>query len=184
MVVMVTTPADLMTFEAFFLAEYPRLVSMLSARSGDRAAAEDLAQDALVQAERHWDEVGALDKPGAWVRRAALNRASNEFRRRGRERRAGERLGRRLAAPTADSTQLPDAQLPDAELWSIVRALPRAQRDATLLRYVDDLPLADIGEVIGCSEGTVKKHLQRARHTLSKRLADGGHANPYRETER
>jgi len=175
---MVTTPSDLRAFEAFFLAEYPRLVSMLTARFGDRAAAEDLAQDALVQAQRHWDHVGALDKPGAWVRRVALNRSANEHRRLGRERRARERLGRRPAG----SGSAPD--MADAALWAAVRTLPRAQRDATLLRYVDDLPLADIGDVIGCTEGTVKKHLQRARENLSKRLADDGQINPDRETDR
>lgn len=39
------------------------------------------------------------------------------------------------------------------------------------MRYVDDLPLADIAAVLGCSEGTVKTHLQRARRTLADHLS-------------
>ena len=69
------------TFGEFFLAEFPRLVSMLTPLSGDRAVAEDLAQDALLQAHRNWATVVALERPGAWVRRVALNRSSNEGRR-------------------------------------------------------------------------------------------------------
>ncbi len=59
----------------------------------------------------------------------------------------------------------------DEQLWARVRALPAAQRDAIIMRYVDDLALADIASVLGCSEGTVKTHLQRARRTLATHLS-------------
>lgn len=133
-------------------------------RNGDRAVAEDLAQDALLQAHRNWTTVATLERPGTWVRRVALNRSSNEGRRRRRERAALSRLGTDLHSevviPTADD-----------QLWSWVRALPASQRDATILRYVDDLPLADIAAVLGCSDGTVKTHLQRARRALADHLS-------------
>ena len=158
-----------MTFDEFFLAEFPRLVSMLTAWSGDRAIAEDLAQDALLQAHRNWADVVVLERPGAWVRRVALNRSSNEQRRRRRERAAVSRVRADqkidIVIPTADD-----------QLWERVRALPPAQRDATIMRYVDDLPLADIAAVLGCSDGTVKTHLQRARHTLAGHLSTSAEA--------
>jgi DNA-directed RNA polymerase specialized sigma24 family protein len=56
------------TYESFFLREFPRLVSVLTARTGDRATAEDLAQDALLQAEQRWHRVVGLDNPAMWVR--------------------------------------------------------------------------------------------------------------------
>jgi RNA polymerase sigma-70 factor (ECF subfamily) len=151
-------------FDEFFLAEFPRLVSVLTAWCGDRPAAEDLAQDALLQAHRNWATVAALDRPGTWVRRVALNRSSNEGRRRRRERAALSRL----RSDTRSEVVVPTA---DDQLWDRVRALPPAQRDATILRYVDDLPLADIAAVLGCSDGTVKTHLQRARRTLANHLS-------------
>jgi len=166
--VMVTDEPRTTTFEEFFMVEYPRLVPMLTAWCGDRETARDLAQDALVQAEARWTDVAVLDNPGAWVRRVALNRSSNEARRRRREAAAVGRLGHRAADPTAG-----EPAAPDAELWRSVRSLPRAQRQAVVLRYVDDLALADIALVIGCSEGTVKTHLQRGRATLAARLTDG-----------
>lgn len=149
------------TFDAFFTEEFPRLVAMLTARSGSRAVAEDLAQDALLQAQRQWDRVVGLDNPGAWVRRVALNRSKNEWRRRGRE-----RLALRRIVPTPDADDAPP--LPDAELWDRVRALPARQRDAILLRHVDDLGVPEIAEVMGCGEGTVRTHLQRGRAALAR----------------
>ncbi|NND76059.1 MAG: sigma-70 family RNA polymerase sigma factor [Ilumatobacter sp.] len=154
------------TFDAFFVDEFPRLVSMLTAWCGDRATAEDLAQDALLKAQRRWAEIVRLDNPGTWVRRVALNRSSNEGRRRRRERAAIRRL--RTAASSAP--QFSGVPVLDTQLWDRVRALPARQRDAIVLHYVDDLPLADVAAVLGCNVGTVKTHLQRGRRRLATTL--------------
>lgn len=156
------------TFDAFFVAEFPRLVSMLTAWAGDRATAEDLAQDALLQAQRSWEKIVRLDNPGTWVRRVALNRSKNEGRRRRRERAAVRRLRATRTASPIDATPLPDA-----ELWERVRGLSPNQRDAIVLHYVDDLPLADVATVLGCGVGTVKTHLQRGRRQLATNLEGG-----------
>ena len=152
------------TFDAFFVEEFPRLVAILTAWSGSRSVAEELAQDALLQTLQRWDVVARLDSPGAWVRRVALNRSANEGRRRRRERAAVDRL--RVAA---ESSQREPTSIDEA-LWRRVRALSVAQRDVVVLRYVDDLPLAEIARVMGCAEGTVKKHLQRARAALAAHI--------------
>ena len=47
----------------------------------------------------------------------------------------------------------------DPALWAAVRALPPKQRDAVLLRYVNDLPHADIGTVLGCSEEAARRNV-------------------------
>jgi len=58
-----------LSFDAFYAAEFPRMVDIAYALSGSRLAAEDLAQDAMIAAHKQWDRVGTLDRPGAWVRR-------------------------------------------------------------------------------------------------------------------
>ena len=154
------------SFDDFFRAEYPRLVPMLHAVVGDRSWAEDLAQEALAAAQRAWPKIAGYDRPGAWVRRVALNRASNVRRSRGREAVALRRLG-----PPAT---LPAASPGDERLWELVRELPEQQRFAVALYYVEDRSLADIAAVLRCSEGSVKTHLARARATLARRLSDSG----------
>jgi RNA polymerase sigma-70 factor, ECF subfamily len=168
-VMMVHHDVQTPTFDEFFLAEFPRLVSMLTAWCGDRSVAEDLAQDALVQAHRNWATVSALDRPGTWVRRVALNRSSNEGAGGG----ANERPCPDSMSTSATRSRVPTA---DDQLWEHVRALPATQRDATIMRYVDDLPLADIAAVLGCRDGTVKTHLQRARRTLASHLSTDAEA--------
>src|SRR4051812_26802776 len=85
-------------FERFFREEYPRLVILLVAVTGDRAVAEELAQEALLRAHVRWDRIIRYDRPGAWVRRVALNLASHHRRRRRSEQGAFDRIGRQRPA--------------------------------------------------------------------------------------
>ncbi len=62
-------------------------------------------------------------------------------------------------------------RLPDDGLWTLVRDLPDQQRRAVVLHYVGDLSVADVADVMECSEGTVKTHLSRARAQLAQRYA-------------
>jgi RNA polymerase sigma-70 factor (ECF subfamily) len=162
--VIVDADVEALVFEDFFRDEFPRLVPMLHALTGDRGAAEDLAQEALSKAQRDWRRISAYDRPGAWVRRVALNAASNAVRRRGREARA---LG--LVGVAEPRTELPAG---DDVLWRVVRELPEQQRWAVVLHYVEDRPVAEVATILECSEGTAKTHLSRARTTLARRLGE------------
>ena len=127
---MVDADVEALVFEDFFRDEYPRLVPMLHVLTGDRHRAEDLAQEALLRAQRDWRRISAYDRPGAWVRRVALHAASNVSRRR------GGRSGRSAASVWRETTtELPAA---DEGLWRAVRELPDQQRWAVVLHYVED----------------------------------------------
>jgi RNA polymerase sigma factor (sigma-70 family) len=165
---MVTEQRGAQAFDDFYRDEYRRLVPVIAALLGDRAGAQDVVQEALVEAQRRWATVEEFDKPGAWVRRVALNRASNVRRRSGREHRALARL--RVVRAESESNALPDDHL-----WSLVRDLPDQQRRAVALYYVGDLSVADVADAMECSEGTVKTHLSRARAHLAQRYPmEGG----------
>ena len=57
------------------------MVALAAAVSGNRIAAEDIAQDAFVKAHDRWDDLSTYDKPGAWVRRVTINLALNTRKR-------------------------------------------------------------------------------------------------------
>jgi len=152
------------TFDAFYRRELAGLVAFASVLAGP-ACAEDVAQDAMLSAYRHWQTVSRLQVPSAWVRRVCANRAVSTLRRRGVEARALVRLGSRR--PDAEPL-VPEHQA----FWAEVRRLPRRQAQVIALHYVYDLGVAEIATTLACAEGTVKAHLSRGRATLSVRLGE------------
>jgi RNA polymerase sigma-70 factor (ECF subfamily) len=150
-------------FEGFARRERRALIAFAWSLTGDRAAAEDLAQEALQAAWQRWDDVGDYDKPGAWARRVIANRAATRARRSGRERRALSRLASRRVEPVELSPA-------DDRFWAEVRRLPERQAQSVSLHYLEDRSVAEIAEVLGCAEGTVKVHLHRGRLALARAL--------------
>ena len=70
------------SFDAFYRRELPGLVALARALSGS-SCADDIAQDSMLAAYRHWDTVASLEIPAAWVRRVCANRCLSTLRRRG-----------------------------------------------------------------------------------------------------
>ncbi|MHA6761688.1 SigE family RNA polymerase sigma factor [Streptacidiphilus sp. PAMC 29251] len=132
---------------------------------GDRAEADDLVQDALVrmfaQPRRTWD----VESAEPYVRRVMLNRYLDQHRRRAR----WTGLLPRLVTP--DSTG--DFSTASGDRMDVVRALdtlsPR-QRACAVLRFYEDLPVDEIAARLGCSAGTVKRHLSEAVARLGRTL--------------
>lgn len=72
----------------------------------------------------------------------------------------------------------PDAQLEKAQLIDLMekamKVLPARQREAFILRYWEEMSLAETAAVMNCSEGSVKTHCSRATHTLASILRERG----------
>jgi len=60
------------------------------------------------------------------------------------------------------------------EIEAEIQNLPARQREAFLLRYWEDLDVAETAAAMGCSEGSVKTHCSRAIHALHKALTAKG----------
>ena len=162
------------SFDAVFRADHRAVVAIALALTGSRPVAEDVAQEAFLRAHQRWEQIGGYDNPGAWVRRVAINLALSHQRQRGSERRLLERLRPVDGGSAGGGHGVADrtAEVVGADrFWAAVRALPPQQRAAVVLRYVDDLPLAEIAEVLDVAEGTVKAHLHKARASLGRTLA-------------
>ena len=151
-------------FRAFYEREYRGLVALAASLIGDRAMAEDIAQDALFVACRRWDHVAALESPLGWVRKVVANKSVSLIRRRLAELRALTRVGSLADGRPAS----PDS---DEDFWALVRSLPRRQAQVVALHYVSDMSVLEIAATLGCKEGSVKASLFKARKQLLKRLA-------------
>jgi len=82
------------------------------------------------------------------------------------------------AAGDADAQDTPQEQLERRQVIEIIEReitrLPARQREAFLLRYWEELDVADTAKAMGCSEGSVKTHCSRATHALATALRDKG----------
>jgi RNA polymerase sigma-70 factor, ECF subfamily len=153
-------------FEAFYADHVATTLAVLLALRGPRVTAEELVQEAFVRAYRRWDEVGVMARPDLWVQRVALNLASSQLRRLAAE---GRALVRSTEARPAEAET---ADFEAAEgFWRLVRRLPPHQARVVALHYAADRSVAEIADVLGVAEGTVKAHLHKARTRLTQLLA-------------
>jgi RNA polymerase sigma-70 factor (ECF subfamily) len=151
-------PAD---FEEFYLREHPRVLGALCASCGDREIAIEATDEAFARALERWKRVHAMESPAAWTHRVALNAVRRALRRSAMEVRLLRKVPVVDVVPTVDT-----------ELWAVVRTLAPRQRDAIVLRYVADLPEADIAQVMNVARGTVASTLADARARLAELLGE------------
>lgn len=156
--------AETVDFERFCLAQNTALLRMLTLYCGDREVARDLTQETLARAWVHWRRLRRMDRGDLWLRRVALNLAKSHFRHTKVERTAMTRM------PWAEErTDDPDA----AERLAVREALAHLthrQREAVVLRYMDDLSVEQTAAVMGCSVGTIKKLTARALVSLREQI--------------
>jgi RNA polymerase sigma-70 factor (ECF subfamily) len=145
-------------FEAFFDQNYPPILRAVSLAISDPGRAEDLTQEAFARAFRRWSSVSTFERPVAWVYVVALNAERKRWR---REQQAAEKEERNEDVPDVAGEVLSTIVVRDA----LDRLAPR-QRAAVVLRYLGDLTVGDIAEVMGCAEGTVKATLHQALRNL------------------
>jgi RNA polymerase sigma factor (sigma-70 family) len=142
--------------------------------TGDDTAAEDLVQDALLRVFARHRRRHVPDALEAYLRTAILNRHLDQARRHQR----WLRLLPLLAAPTRQPSH--DAAVLDRHdaLGALARLSPR-QRACVVLRYYEDLTLAQIAQRLGVTQGAVKRHLADATRRLTPELlpADDGGEN-------
>jgi RNA polymerase sigma-70 factor (sigma-E family) len=146
-------------FGELFRVAYRAAYSVL----GDRAEAEDCAQEALAGAFVRWNRIESYAVP--WVARVAANQALDRTRRAARRRHRP--LDERDHTPATGPDVLAERR---RDLVTALRSLPRRQRDAVVLRHLVDLSEADAAAGMGCSVGTVKSAVSRGIARLRDEL--------------
>ena len=151
-------------FTEFVHASWPALYRTAYLLLGDHAEAEDLVQSALAKTYASWHRVRDLNAATGYARTTLVNTASSWFRRR------------------SWRNERPSASLPDRAhehdptdrtlLVGALAQLPPRQRAAIVLRYYEDLSVAQTAMALGCSEGTVKSQTSDALTRLRALLGD------------
>lgn len=170
------TTADAMTLETFLDGIAARAVRFAEAGLRHREDALDAVQDAMVRMLRYRDRPAAEWTPLFWtvLRSRIVDVQRRRTLRLGWMTSADERqeAGVEWAGDEPDPSRAHDGREAWGELVQALRELPGRQREAFTLRILEELDVATTARVMGCSEGSVKTHLSRARDALQKRLED------------
>jgi RNA polymerase sigma factor (sigma-70 family) len=160
--------------------EFPRVVATLAAFVGDIGLAEDLAQDALVDALRQWPREGAPRNPAAWLTAVGKHKAVDLFRRNRLQTEKYAQLGQELeraAARSGDGDDWADFEdkptdgIADDRLRlmfvSCHPLLSVPARTALTLRLVGGLTVTEIARAYVVPEPTIAQRIVRAKKTIS-----------------
>ena len=140
------------------------MVGLAYALSGSRAGSEDSPRRPSSSRIATGIASRGYDHPDVWVRRVVTNMSMSMFRRRYAEAKALARIA------IGDRDHVAGAFGRRCGVLGAVRSLPRRQAQVITLHYLEDRPVAEIAEILGTAEGTVKKHLYDGRQAVARRL--------------
>lgn len=143
-------------FEALYARERPGMLRLAYLMVGSAEAGEDLVHDAFIEVHRRFS---SLDQPGAYLRRAVVNRCLTW---RGRAAMERQRLQLVAARPPVAAVDEP------VSLWDALNGLTAQQRVAVVLTYYGDLTSDQAAEVMGCRPATVRSLVKRGLEALRK----------------
>jgi RNA polymerase sigma factor (sigma-70 family) len=119
--------------------------------------ADDCFQETFIAALRAYPRLRDASNLRSWLLTIAHRKAIDAHRARRRRAVPMEHLAEQVAPAAADG---------EPALWEAVRALPDKQRASILHRYVNDLPYADIGRIVGCSEAAARQNVRAGLASL------------------
>ncbi len=147
------------TFEEFVASRGRDLWRSAWLLTGDAHKAEDLVQTALLKCWRRWSSIANDGAVEAYVRRAMVTTYTDWWRRKWRS-----ELSTEVLPDGIDTSAYAVEERQDALV--ALACLPRGQRAVLVLRFYDDLTVAQTAEVLGVTEGTVKSQTSRALQAL------------------
>lgn len=142
------------SMEALYRAQFPSLVRLAFLLTGSTAAAEDAVHEAFTKCASRIPE---LEHAASYVRAAVVNECRGEHRRRARF---------RVAEPDGVDELPHEAYQTRAALAE----LSERRRTAVVLRYFADLDDAEIAEILGCRQATVRSLVHRGLNQLREAL--------------
>lgn len=140
----------------------PAIYRLAYARTGSRADAEDVMQEVFLRLVRHRPVFDSETHARAWLLKVASNCANDLFR----------LPWRRREEPLEEDVSAPE-EPGEGSVTEAVLSLPARYRIPIHLYYYEGYSVAEIADVTGKREGTIKSHLSRARALLRDKLKEG-----------
>jgi RNA polymerase sigma-70 factor, ECF subfamily len=180
--------------EAFLASVERRAFKQAAYAVRDDEAALDIVQDAMIKLTEKYSDKPMTEIPPLF-QRILQNVTMDHFRRQkvrntwvtllssmqsdsdeeGSERDILETMEAESGTEGAESAaDLVERQQVLSQIEDEIKKLPRRQREAFLMRYWEDMDVAETAAAMGCSEGSVKTHCSRANHTLAAALSARG----------
>jgi RNA polymerase sigma-70 factor, ECF subfamily len=169
--------------EQFYHLYRNRLYSLVLEQVGlEQAVAEDLVQEVFLAALGSLDKFRGDCQLYTWLRSIALHKINDFYRSQAREPKAGEWLddsGIPRVEQIADNQPAHSTQMESEEITESVHQalaeLPRDYQQVLVLKYLKDMPVLAISEVMGRSPKSVEALLTRARKAMRANLGNGSH---------
>lgn len=142
-------------FADFYASTFRPVSAAVRAFCGDADLAYEATQEAFARAYASWSRIKEAAHPQGWVTTTAINLTRRHFRR-------PPLLSKDAPSPAPSGDRI--------DVLAALRRLPERQRQAVVLHYLIDAPVAAVADVMGVSEGAVKAHLFKARAALRGEL--------------
>ncbi|MFK0279783.1 RNA polymerase sigma factor [Streptomyces sp. NPDC090499] len=154
-------------FEDFFACAYERVLAQVIMLCGSREDAEDVTQEAFLEAYRAWDRIAGYDLPEAWVYRVSVQRLWKTHRRR----RTGQDRLPDLPVPVQAG---PEQSAEAREVLRLLAGLPPRQRVTMVLFCLHGWSQSEIAKTLRMTRGGVAANVSKARRTLKEALDMAG----------
>jgi RNA polymerase sigma-70 factor (sigma-E family) len=136
--------------------------------TGHRQDAEDLLQTALTKLAGRWHTIRTSGSPDAYVRKTMYHQQVSWWRRR----RHGREYASEILPDLVDNSDLAADSTLRLALATALGQLTPKQRAVLVLRYYEDLPEAEVAEILGCGVGTVRSQTHRTLARLRALCSD------------
>lgn len=150
------------TFETFFRDQTQGLYAHLCLITGNRAEAEELAQDAFLKVWERWDRVGDMDEPVGYLYRTAMNLFRNRYRR-------ALLAVRKIASEDLRRDEFATAEDRSVVAQALAELTPR-QRAALVLTELMGFSSDEAGAMLGVNAGTVRSLASHGRAAMKRHL--------------
>jgi RNA polymerase sigma-70 factor (ECF subfamily) len=167
---MAATPSEEAEFRDELTGLIPHLRAFARTLCGDRSAADDLAQEALLKA---WKARKSY-KPGTNLKAWAFTILRNQFYSQQRRAWRSQPLDQEVAEATLVANEDPSAPLELLTLRNALLMLPDDQREALVLVGAGGVSYEEAAEICGCAVGTIKSRVSRARTAVAQIIEEGG----------